>query len=210
MSSFNPQHRAPRHLALSLVHNEVIKQRGEVGSWSCSQEMEGLGGDCPATLLGATSQAPPTCPVSRWHEPQPHRALLQESGWRSCGGARKCRVWGWASRRQGAPQERWEAEGSPLALGPTLEGVQERGSGRALEEARHEVRMPGWGSGGGAAPGVAGQAVVLGKQGGGEWERPWTKRTGFGWGPTGKWSSLWDQGPVCVSFREYGDEKPLG
>lgn len=32
--------------------------------------------DCLATLLGATSQAPATCPVSRWHQPQLPRALL--------------------------------------------------------------------------------------------------------------------------------------
>lgn len=153
----------------------------------CSQWVPGVtqpgnGGqevtDYIATLLCATSWAPPTCPVSRWHQPQLPRALLAGAKLGMQGRGRRwrgSRVWAWDSR---------EGAGRGLRAGKVKAGVTsspgsrislqveqgQRGSGRAP---RSGLRS-GWQTGGcgdEAAPGVTGQATTLGKGGAQEWRR---------------------------------------
>lgn len=128
--------------------------------------------DYIATLLCATSRAPPTCPVSRWHQPQLPRALLAGARLGMQGRGRRwrgSRVWAWDSR---------EGAGRGLRAGKVKVGVTsspgsrisvqveqgQRGSGRAPKSGLRS----GWQTGGcgdGAAPGVTGQTGYHAGQG---------------------------------------------
>lgn len=97
--------------------------------------------DYIATLLCATSQAPPTYPVSRWHQPQLPRALLTGARLGVQGRGRRwrgSRVWGQqGGGREGT--EGWEGEGRCDQCSPgsriSLQVEQgERGSGWAPGE----------------------------------------------------------------------------